>query len=330
MNNEHSGNTPLVSDYRLWSCFDLARFSIYRLRELELAQYGLTVQQSVILHLLINRSGSTTAKKIKDITMRQQHSISSLVNRMIKMKLVSKKRETDKKKLKIVITRHGSELVNRIPLSSVEMVLSSLKPEEKKQLLIYSTLLLEKARDLLGISYNPPFLQLLNIEDLKTTAEKRDQDDPSDYKTWTYLNRARDSIYRLRELELAQFGLTVEQSAILQLLNNRKRSLTSREFEDATLRQHHSISTLINRMIKMDLVTKQKALNGKKFEIGITGYAEELIKKIPHQSIDMVFSSLKPEDKRQLFDYSTLLLQKARDLLGVSYTPPFLNNNSQD
>ena len=67
--------------------------------------------------------------------------------------------------------------------------------------------------------------------------------DITEYATWMLLNRTRNSIYRLRELEVAQFGLTVEQSAILQILARRGGSFTAKTIEEITLRQPHSLWT---------------------------------------------------------------------------------------
>jgi hypothetical protein len=65
---------------------------------------------------------------------------------------------------------------------------------------------------------------------------------------------------------LAQFGLTVEQSMILSLLTNRGRSATPKMIEEFTMRQYNSISALINRMIRMNLVSKRKIPQSKKLK----------------------------------------------------------------
>jgi DNA-binding MarR family transcriptional regulator len=137
--------------------FNLARHSVYRLRELELAQFGLTVEQSIILYLLISRGGSTTAKTIEDLTLRQHHSISTLINRMIKTRLVAKKKNRDSKKFEILITQHGEDLHKKVPIHSIEMVFSSLKDKDRERLYTYLSTLLDKARDFLGLSFVPTF-----------------------------------------------------------------------------------------------------------------------------------------------------------------------------
>jgi MarR family transcriptional regulator, 2-MHQ and catechol-resistance regulon repressor len=310
-----------ITESTTWKILNLTRNAIYRARELELARFGLTVEQSMILSLLSNRGGSATSKTIEDLTMRQHNSISALINRMIKTKMVTKKKNPDNKKTEILITRYGEELYKKVPIHSLEMVFSSLTEEDNAQLFHYLNILLNKARDLLGISFIPPFLlkSIDAVENKKNNIPEHDEEKKrTGFELWLYLNRTRNTIYRLRELELAQFDLTVEQSAILFLLVSRGGITTAKTIEDNTMRQHHSISTLINRMIKMDLVAKRKNPESKKSEILITNYGEDLYKKLPIHSIEMLFASLKVNDIELLFSYLNVLLEKARASLGFS------------
>jgi DNA-binding MarR family transcriptional regulator len=333
MNNKKYNEHQNITKYSTWMLFNRTTSSVYRLRELELAQFGLTVEQSVILYLLISRGGAATSKTIEDLTMRQHHSISTLVNRMIKTNLVAKKKRTDNKRSEICVTKHGEDLYKKIPIHSLEMVFSSLKEKDRQRLFNYLNTLLEKARDLLGLSFVPPFLLKsidAGVDQKNNSQERKEGKKPVDFELWMLLNRTRNSVYRIRELELAQFGLTVEQSAMLFLLSSRGGSATPKTIEDITMRQHHSISTLINRMIKMNLVARRKSPDSKRSEIFITKHGEDLFKKIPTHSIEMLFSSLKEKDLELLFSYLNTLLGKARDLLGLSFVPPFLLKQSQE
>jgi DNA-binding MarR family transcriptional regulator len=321
MDNNKYTEYQSITEYSTWKILNRTRNSIYRVRELELAQFGLTVEQSMILSLLSNRGGSATSKTIEDLTMRQHNSTSALINRMIKTNMVTKKKNPTNKKTEILITGYGEDLYKKVPIHSLDMVFSSLKEKDNERLFVYLNTLLKKARDLLGISFIPPFL-LKSIDagkDRKNDIQERTEEKKlTGFQLWLYLNRTRNTIYRLRELELAQFDLTVEQSAILHLLISRGGITSTKTIEDITMRQHHSISTLINRMIKMDLVAKRKNPDIKRNEILITKYGEDLYKNLPAHSIEMLFCSLKVKDKELLFGYLNVLLEKARDLLGLS------------
>jgi DNA-binding MarR family transcriptional regulator len=327
MDNNKYTEHESIREYATWKILNRTRNSIYRIRELELAQFGLTVEQSVILSILNNRGGSATSKTLEDLTMRQHHSISALINRLIKLNLVTKKKSPENNKTEILITRYGEDLYNKVPIYSLEMVFSSLKEKERQWLFNYLNILLNKARDLLGISFVPPFL-LKSIDQGDNSKndyqEQNEEKKPTDFEVWMLLNRTRNTIYRLRELELAQFDLTVEQSAILYLLIDQGGMTTAKTIEDITMRQHHSVSTLINRMIKMDLVAKRKSPDSKISEIFITKHGKDFYNKIPIHSIEMLFSALKIKDMELLISYLVVLLEKARDLLGLSYVQPFL------
>lgn len=314
-----------ITDFTTWRFLNLARNSIYRLRELELAPFGLTVEQSITLSILINRGGAASSKTLEELTLRQHHSISTLVNRMIKIKLVNKSKISDRKKNEILISEYGASLYKKVPICSLESVFSSLKEIDRKQFSDCLNALLKKARDLLGISFVPPFLlKPVNERDTgkKYVQENQDNRELTDFELWMLLNRTRNSLYRVRELELAQFNLTVEQSAIMYLLINRGGAVTAKTIEEITMRQHHSISTLINRMMKMKLVTRRKNPVTQKPEIQITEYGEDLYKQVPAHSIEMLFANVKETDIILLFNCLNILLEKARDLLGLSCHQP--------
>jgi hypothetical protein len=80
------------------------------------------------------------------------------------------------------------------------------------------------------------------------------------YEVWVSIDRTRFAIARLRELELAHFNLTIEQASFLHILRNHGSPMTIEVLQDTTLRQPHSISTLINRMNTAGLL-KKKDLN---------------------------------------------------------------------
>ena len=153
---------------------------------------------------------------------------------------------------------------------------------------------------------------------------KKQKESDNNIKLWKLLDNARFAIARLRGMELAQFGITLEQSSILRTLFENNGSLTTKELEEVTMRQPNSISILVNRMVKMGLVRREKNHSGKRHRISLTQEGEDLIKSITLVSIDMVFSSLTLTQKKELTNCLNLLLENARDLLGIPYQPPFL------
>jgi DNA-binding MarR family transcriptional regulator len=123
------------TDFSLWRVLDHARFMIARSREMELSKYDLTPEQSHVLDILQESDGSTSINQLVEITQRQHHSISTLIDRMTRQGLVSKKKAgVDKRKYEVVITAKGREMVAKMTHDSVNTIFSRLTPEEKKQL----------------------------------------------------------------------------------------------------------------------------------------------------------------------------------------------------
>jgi DNA-binding MarR family transcriptional regulator len=149
---DNPGNT----DFELWVLLDQTRFAISRARELELSLFGLTLTQATVLHTLQNRGGAATIIDIAKFTMKQHHSISTLINRMARQGLVKKVKGSDK--IQVVITPKGQEIYGKVTQSSIEMIFSALSLQDKQKFGSYLKQVRSKARNLLGMDYKPPFL----------------------------------------------------------------------------------------------------------------------------------------------------------------------------
>ena len=121
--------------FSLWRVLDHTRFIIARSREKELARYGLTPEQSHVLDILQESNGSTTINQLVELTQRQHHSISTLIDRMTKQGLVRKRRDkNDMRQYHVVITPKGSELAETMSRNSVSEIFSALSEAEATQL----------------------------------------------------------------------------------------------------------------------------------------------------------------------------------------------------
>jgi DNA-binding MarR family transcriptional regulator len=147
-----------VSCFDIWIMFDHAKFIISRAREIELAEFGLTIEQAAVLHDLIDREGSATLNDLAKSTMRQYHSVSTLVNRMAKIGLVKKVKHSDKKKFEISVTEKGYDMYGKVTRNSVNMIFSALSSAEQKVFYKHLRTLVTRTRDLLGLDYKHPFL----------------------------------------------------------------------------------------------------------------------------------------------------------------------------
>jgi DNA-binding MarR family transcriptional regulator len=141
---------------RLWKLLDHTKFMVGRLREMELAHFGLTPEQVHVLDILFQSGGSTTINEIVELTMRQHHSISTLINRMTRQGLVSKVKTADDKRIfKVVITDKGQTVLKKVSRDSIVNTFTSLSEEEKMDLEGHLHKLLMRAYGLLGKEYKP-------------------------------------------------------------------------------------------------------------------------------------------------------------------------------
>ena len=162
---ENGGRLPVATaepDYRnvhsIWVLLDRTHFAVARSRLLELAQFHLTKEQAQILYALRLYGGATNMTQISAFTMRQRHSVSTLVDRMEKAGLVKKVKVPNKKGYMVTMTKKGSERYQNVTAKSIDMLLSPLSEAEKQKLVVYLKKVQNKARELLGLDHNPPFL----------------------------------------------------------------------------------------------------------------------------------------------------------------------------
>jgi DNA-binding MarR family transcriptional regulator len=101
-----------------WLLLDYTRFSIARLRNIELAKIEITPEQAAILQILMRNDGKSTIREISYSWMRQLHSVSTLVRRMEKQGLISIVKYPKRKKLDVVISDRGREMSLLLLMSS--------------------------------------------------------------------------------------------------------------------------------------------------------------------------------------------------------------------
>ncbi len=309
-----------VSDYELWAQLDASGFAIYRVRELELARFHLTVEQASVLRVLQSANHPLTAKSIRDMTLRQQNTISILVARMAAAGLVTNDNRPGRRESEITITPEGRRLLEGVPAEGLERVFSVLGGAEKKRLARYMRSLNDKARSLL-VPEGSAFMQYIAPrKEMARSGPSEIQSAPSAYVLWSLVDSARFAISRLRVLELAQYGLTVEQASMLRVLAGARqagRSLTTGRLEDITLRQHHSVSTLIERMTRAGLTERDKLPGERRYRVKVTQKGKDLLEGLTAVGLEMTFSALQESDKEDFRVRLVSLHRKAREMLGV-------------
>jgi DNA-binding MarR family transcriptional regulator len=127
------------------------------------------------------------------------------------------------------------------------------------------------------------------------------------------------------ELELKQVQMTQPQVRVLTMLSREDRPVTLEELANWTFKEFNSVSTLINRMEKKDLVKKIKKDGDLKTYVTLTARGSDLYhRKVTERSIHLIFEKLSVEEKKQFEAILKKLRSTARDLLGLDFKPPFL------
>jgi len=316
-------------DEAVWRLLDNTRFAISRLREIELNRFGLTIEQSSILKILASLGGSSNLGELEYLTLRQPHTLSTLIGRMKRLKMVAKKRSPTAKRYSIYITRHGQSLLDRMTENSLKEVFSCLSLKQLADFIRLFDILRKQALGLLHV----PFLQYIHRDASGAYGVQSEPWlTPSAETAWTLFDGSRFMIARLREMEIAQFGLTLEQLLILQTISENQGSITIKMLEEATLRQHHSISVLINRMVKTGLLSKTRESGKSRSKIVMAKKGQALLGTITQLSTEMSFSCLKNREKTRMTRYLDMLSDKARDMLGrpVDFTLPIPRHTAID
>ncbi len=148
----------IENNYEFWGLFVRLNKLIAKARTIELARYGITREQSHILHILCSNEGSSTLNELSNLGLVNHNATSTIVIRMEKQGLLERIKNSDSRQYKINITEKGREVFERMPKVSVEMIFSELTMEEKKLITPCLLRLERRTRELLGMDYKPPFI----------------------------------------------------------------------------------------------------------------------------------------------------------------------------
>lgn len=132
------------------------------------------------------------------------------------------------------------------------------------------------------------------------------------------LGWTRDTIRRIRQKELSQYGISPDQAALLQLVHNLGGTATPSQMSPLLLRERHSVHELIVRMERAGLLTKVEDPNRKH---GVKVILTERGKQAYRQSkkreaIVRILAALSKEDRGRLKSYLSTLLNAARKEVG--------------
>jgi DNA-binding MarR family transcriptional regulator len=156
--NNEGLNEVVKNNYEFWGLFIRINKLIAKARDIELAKYGITREQSHILHILHSKGGSSTLNELATLGLVNHNATSTLVIRMEKLGLVERIKTPDSRHFQINMTEKGRAVFEGMPRASVEMIFSELTLNEKKMIAPCLLKLEKRTRELLGMDYKPPFV----------------------------------------------------------------------------------------------------------------------------------------------------------------------------
>jgi len=155
----------------------------------------------------------------------------------------------------------------------------------------------------------------MNYEDVEKFFAKEDEN----FKLWILLSRARNLVFRARELELQRYGITPEQAIILYLISNAEEDLSPAELARLIFRRPHTISAMLDRMEEKGLIVKTTDKHRKNMiRIGITSRGREAyVQTTKRGPIHRIMGSVDKVDADQLNRILENIISKTTDELGI-------------
>lgn len=146
-----------------------------------------------------------------------------------------------------------------------------------------------------------------------------------DHELWVLLEQACDATRRARDNELREFGISRMQAAILFIVKAIEGPATPAEISRWLFREPHTVSGLLERMEKQDLIRQVKDLKRKNMiRVVITEKGEEAYQRSRElKVIRTILSSLSVEQRDTLRPYLETLRNEALRELGVKHHLPF-------
>ncbi len=153
---------------------------------------------------------------------------------------------------------------------------------------------------------------------------------------WFLLARTRDAVYRARQKDLSESGLTAEQSFVLSIVQSLVNQgmadkVTPAEISRQMFRESQSVSELLQRMEREGLVAKVKDLKRKnmvRVELAKKG-RDQFEASISAASMARIMSHLSSEQREQLTTCLTIIREAALDELGVDDVPISISYDTQ-
>lgn len=145
----------------------------------------------------------------------------------------------------------------------------------------------------------------------------------SDYNLWITIWQVKDAIFKLRAKELRNYGISPERNSVLVAVRSIGKEATPAKIARHLLREPHSVSTLIDRMVAEGLLRKSRDLQRRnQVRVSLTKKGQEIYHKSARaESVHQVMSCLPQTQRRKLQSYLDKLGNNAFHELGIPRPP---------
>ena len=146
-------NFVFDEEYYIWMLLTYIRRGMFKLREKELSQYGITPEQAGFLFCIQVIGEEATAAKISKFTIREPQSVSGMLDRMERKGLIKKVKDLDRiNMIRITITDKGRQAYQQSTYrKSIHNIMSHLAVEKRAQLRSLLETLLDKVVEEMGL-----------------------------------------------------------------------------------------------------------------------------------------------------------------------------------
>ncbi len=126
------------------------------------------------------------------------------------------------------------------------------------------------------------------------------------FNLWVLLSRTRDAVFKARQKELQQWGLSIVQAAVFSAIDDIAGNVTPAKIARWIFREPQSVTEVLGRMKKRGLLRKSKDLHKKNqvivslTEKGHETYHNQLTNT---ESIYNIMSCLSVEERQQMSSY---------------------------
>lgn len=126
-----------------------------------------------------------------------------------------------------------------------------------------------------------------------------------DYIVWALLNQARDTLRRVRDNELNQYGISATESQVLFTIRDIGDVVTPAAISRRVYREHNTVTALLSRMEKKGLIKKVRDKERKnRWIVSMTEKGKETYRQSTKmKSIHEVISILSDKEQEQLETY---------------------------